>query len=158
MAASTPFALTSDVQARYPSEAAILCADETTRQPDWSRFDAAVADASAEIRAVLASRYNAALLAAVDGDALAFLNLCAIDIAMYRVALSFGRSTEQIRDRYDVAVKRLEQIALGKGALNPALPAAPSFPDGSDLSDSTPQEAIVDYAPPRWGRERWRGF
>lgn len=156
MAASAPFAQTADVQARYPAEAAVLCADETTRQPNWTRFDEALADGSAEIRAILASRYNAQLLAAVDDDALAFLQICAIDIAMYRVALSYARSTEQIKERYDMAVKRLEAIAVGKGSLNPRLPAQ-GVP-GGDLSDSTPQEAIVDYAPPDWGRNRWRGL
>jgi len=38
-----PFATVEDVQARYPSDAALLCADETTREPDWARFDAALA-------------------------------------------------------------------------------------------------------------------
>lgn len=152
--ASAPFAATADVQARYPEQAAILCVDEATRAPAWIRFDTALADASTEIRAILASRYNASLLAAVDDDALGFLQLCAIDMAMYRVALSYSRSTEQIRDRYDLAVKRLEAIALGRGSLNPRTPAPSAA--GGDLSGSTPQEAIVEYAPAGWRRDGLR--
>lgn len=150
--ASAPFAQTADVQARYPSEAAVLCADEASRQPDWSRFDAALGDASTEIRAILASRYNAQLIAGVDDDALGFLALCAIDIAMYRVALSYSRSTEQIRERYDAIVRRLEGIAKGVGALNPA--AAATL--GADDPASSPQFVVMMDAPPNFGRQRLR--
>jgi len=150
--ASAPFAETADVQARYPSEAAVLCADEQTRQPDWTRFDAALGDASTEIRAILASRYNAQLLAGVDDDAQAFLALCAIDISMYRVALSYSRSTEQIRERYDATVKRLEAIARGVGALNPAVAATL----GADDPAASPQIAVMIDAPPNFGRQRLR--
>jgi phage gp36-like protein len=153
MAVSPPFAVTADVQARFPAEAAALCADEQTRLPDWSRFDEALGDASAEMRAILAARYSAAQLAAVDDDSNAVLNLHAIDMAMYRVALSFSRTTDQIKARYDNAVRRLEGIAAGKGALNPATPAAA---EGGDLAQSTPHEAILEIAPPCWGRQRLR--
>ncbi len=153
MAVSPPFAVPADVQERFPSEAAALCADEQTRLPDWTRFDAALADASLEMRAILAARYSAAQLAAVDDDSSAVLEILAIDMAMYRVALSFSRTTDQIKARYDSAVKRLEGIAAGRGALNPATPAPAA---GGDLSGSTPHEAIVEIAPPHFGRQRLR--
>ena len=45
------------------------------------------------------------------------LRVYSSDIALYRVALSFSRSTDTIKERYDQAIKRLEAIAAGKGAL-----------------------------------------
>ncbi len=117
MALSPPFAVTADVQARFPSEAALLCANEDSRLPDWTRFDAALGDVSTEMRAILAKRYSVNDFADVDDDSAALLKLFAIDMAMYRVALSFARSTEQIKERYEVAVKRLEAMALGRGGL-----------------------------------------
>jgi phage gp36-like protein len=156
MALSPPFALTADVQARFPNEAATLCADEQSRLPDWSRFDEAMGDVSMEMRAILAARYSAEQLGALDDDSNAVLKLFAIDMAMYRVALSFSRTNDQIKARYDNAVKRLEGIAAGRGALNPATPATLPGQSGGDLAGSTPHEAIVQIAPPDWGRRRLR--
>ena len=156
LALSPPFAQTSDVQARFPAEAAILCADEQTRLPNWVRFDEALGDVSMEMRAILAARYSAGQLAAIDDDSAAVLRLFAIDMAMYRVALSFSRTTDQIKSRYDNAVKRLEALSAGKGALNPATPATVPGPSGGDLAGSTPHEAIVQIEPPDMRRRRLR--
>jgi phage gp36-like protein len=113
-----PFATKDDVQARYPSDAALLCADETTREPDWARFDAALADVSMEIRIILQARYTSAQLNDLDAESLWRLKLFFDRHAMYRVAVTFARSTEEIKTRYDIAVTRLEGVASGKkGAL-----------------------------------------
>jgi len=119
------FATIADVQARYPGEAALLCADESTRLPDWARFDAALADVSTEIRIILQARYTPDRLTDLDAESLGALRLFAIDMSMYRVALAFSRASEQMRERYDLAVARLEGIASGKkGALTFSTPAA----------------------------------
>lgn len=112
-----PFAARIDVLDRHPREAALVCADETTRQPDWTRLDAALLDVSAEIRAILARRYSAAMIDVVDEDSAGALRLFAVDMALYRAALSFARQTEAMKERYDNAIKRLEGLAAGRGAL-----------------------------------------
>ncbi len=112
-----PFATRQDISTRHPSEIIVLAADEDTREPDWDRVDAACLDASSEIRAMLAARYTPDQIDAVDSESADVLKLYAIDIALYRVSLSFGRQTEAIKERYEAAIKRITGIATGKGAL-----------------------------------------
>jgi len=131
-----PFATREDVEARHPREAALLCADEATRLPDWARFDAALIDVSTEIRAILAKRYSPAMIETVDADSAGALQLFAIDMAFYRVALAFSRQTEAIKARYDAAVKRLEGIASGRGAL--------TFAASSEGADAAAQAGAAD--------------
>ncbi|NJL32994.1 MAG: DUF1320 family protein, partial [Chloroflexaceae bacterium] len=91
--------------------------DETTRQRDDSRIEAALADATAEVRAILMARYTPEELARTDTYSGATLRIYTTDIALYRVALSFGRSNERVKERYDTAIARLQAIAAGKAAL-----------------------------------------
>lgn len=145
---STPYATTADVQARYPRDAALLCADETTRQPDWARFDAALSDVSMEIRIILQGRYTPAELADLDAESLGALKVFAIDMSMYRVAVAFARSTERLEKNYQNAVTRLEGIAKGRGGLTfNATAGSGGSVDGEDVS-SSPGEAII-VAPER---------
>lgn len=136
-----PFATLEDVQARYPDDAALLCADENTRIPDWARFTAALSDVSMEIRIILQGRYTAARLSELDEASLGALKIFAIDMAMYRVAVAWSRTSEQFKARYDMAVTRLEGIASGKkGAL--------TFVEGAAAVDgvsstSSPGEALI---------------
>ena len=135
------FATVQDVQARFPDDAPLLCANENTRLPDWSRFEAALSDVSMEIRIVLQARYTPARLSELDQESLGALKIFAIDMAMYRVAVAWSRTTEQLKARYDLAVARLEGIASGKkGAL--------TFVDGAGAvdgvaSNSSPGEALI---------------
>ncbi|RAI25303.1 hypothetical protein CH338_31400, partial [Rhodoplanes elegans] len=80
-------------------------------------MNAGLDDATAEVRAILAARYTRDELSRLDDDARATLRLYTIDIALYRVALSFGRSNDRIKERYDVAIQRLAAMAAGKAAL-----------------------------------------
>lgn len=128
----TAYATIADIEARFPSELTLLAADETTGERDDVRIGHALDDASIEIRAILAGRYSSAELAALDADALSVLRVYATDIAFYRVALSFSRQTDTIKERYDMAIKRLEAIASGKGALGTTIVSG-----GSDSSGGT---------------------
>ena len=113
----TAYATIADLAARFPNELALVAADEQTGLRDDMRIGHGLDDASTEIRAILAARYSAADLAALDDGSLAVLKVYCVDIAFYRIALSFSRSSENIKERYDQAIKRLEAIASGKGAL-----------------------------------------
>lgn len=112
------YATLGDLMARHPDEVVLLGASSSTGLLDESRVAAALEDASIEARAILQARYSPAELQSLDVDGLATLKLYVMDIALYRVALAFSRLTDEIRDRYQAAVKRLEAIAAGKGALS----------------------------------------
>lgn len=155
------FATLADVLARYPSEATVLAANEETRERDDTRIEAALVDASAEIRAVLFARYTREELARIDDDSREVLRIYATDIALYRVALSFGRGNERIKERYDAAVKRLEAIAAGKGALTFDGPGGGGVPGNGlpgEPSNVGPAEPLVSAPERVFTRERLRGL
>ncbi len=113
----TAFATLDQLAARHPSELVVLAADETTGERDDARVEAALIDASAEMRGILQARYTPADLDALDAHSRDILAVYAMDVALYRVALSFSRSSDRLKEAYDNAVKRLEAIAAGKGGL-----------------------------------------
>lgn len=140
---AAPFALAADIEYRYPREVQVLAADERTRVVDWDRVEAALADVSTEIRAILQGRYTPAEIDDLDDDSLGVMRLFAIDMALYRVSLSFGRQTEALKTRYDLAVQRLEGIAKGRGGLT--FKRAAGAPGEAPVS---PSEVLID-APER---------
>lgn len=112
-----PFATLADLQSRHPQELILLAADETTGLRDDARVTLALTDASIEVRAVLQARYTPAELGRLDSGSVEILRVYAMDVALYRIALAFSRQTEAIKERRDAAMRRLEAIAAGKGAL-----------------------------------------
>lgn len=135
------FATLADLERRYPGELIILAANETTGLRDDVRIEDSLFDASSEMRGILKGRYSAAELERLDADSLAMLRVFAQDIALYRVALSFSRSSERLETGYDNAIKRLQQIADGKAGL--------SFDGGDDdpsspPSAASPNEVLID--------------
>lgn len=146
----TVYAVISDLEARYPQELGLLAADEQTGLRDDARITLALSDAAREIRAILQARYSPADLAALDVESLGILSIYCMDIALYRIALSFSRSSEIIKERYEASVKRLEAIAAGKGALTFS-----SSGGGNDAAGSIGQNEVVVSAPERiFTRER----
>jgi len=151
----TAFATIQDIEDRYPDDLIILAAHPQTRELDEGRVVACLDDAAAEIRAILQARYSAEELRRLDAEGLSILKVYSIDIALYRVALSFSRSTDQIKERYEAAVKRLEAIATGKGGL--------TFEGGSvtttgleGVSAGSPNEVLIDVPPRPFGSRRLR--
>lgn len=142
------YANLSDLEARYPNELALLAADETTGIRADTRIGLALHDASNEMRAILQARYSPAELTAIDAASAAVLAIYCMDIALYRIALSFSRSSEMIKERYDAAVKRLEAISAGKGALSFEGGAGSGSGAGPDVG-SINQNEVVLVAPER---------
>lgn len=153
----TPFATLTDILTRYPAEATVLAADEVTRERDDARIEAALLDASAEIRVILMARYSRDEITRLDADSAEALRIYATDIALYRVALSFSRSNERIKERYDVAIKRLEAIAAGRAALTFEGGSA-SSQFGDPVGDLSPNEVLIDASPRVMTRDRLRGW
>lgn len=153
------FAALADVLARYPSEATVLAANEATRERDDARIVAALDDGSAEVRAILAARYTRDELDRIDDDSRAALRIYTTDIALYRVALSFGRSNERVKERYDVAIARLQAIAKGNAALTFDGPGGGGSGGGDTPPGSvSPNEAIVIANERVFTRDRLRGW
>jgi phage gp36-like protein len=155
----TPFATLADVLARYPSEATVLAADETTRVRDDARIAAALDDATAEIGAILAARYTRTELEGIDDDSRAVLRIYATDIALYRVALSLSRSNERIKERYDVAIARLQAIAKGAAALTfDGTGGTGAAGAGDPPSSESPNQTVVVGNERVMTRDRLRGW
>ncbi|MBB4066271.1 gp436 family protein [Gellertiella hungarica] len=148
-----PYATIADIEARFRDQLALVAADEQTGLRDDMRVEKGLIDASIEIRGILAGRYSSSELSALDADSLALLKIYCIDVAFYRIALDFSRSTDNIKERYDQTVKRLEQIAAGKGALTTTMP--PAGGDGSADVGEIGQNEVALQAPERvFTRER----
>ena len=149
------FATLADLQERHPQEVVLLGADETTGLLDEVRVVRALDDASVEARTILAARYSPAEIARIDDDGLAILRIYVMDIALYRAALSFSRLTDEIRERYQAAVKRLEAIAAGKGALS--ITGEPAAGGDTGVETSGGGAAIASAEPffPRRGGGVW---
>jgi phage gp36-like protein len=154
---SAPFATLEDIQERHPREIAVLAADEETRTVDPARVAAACTDASMEARSILAQRYTSADLAQASPESLGLLKLYTIDIALYRVALSFSRSTEQLKERYDTAVKRLTAIAGGKGALEILAGGVSSSGEAPVTGPINPFETVIFSNERQFTRRRFAG-
>lgn len=155
------YATLADIEARYPAELITLAAHEETGLRDDARVLAALADASAETRAVLKARYTAAELDRLDAESLGMLKILVIDIAMYRIALSLARQNERVKERYETAIKRLEAIAAGRGGLSfggggvGEQPGAGGAPIGGSGS---PNEVVIDSNERVFRRQRQRGL
>jgi phage gp36-like protein len=147
------FATIDDLDARYPNELTLIAADEQTGLRDSTRIELGLKDASNEVRAILAARYSTADLSALDEPSADIVSVYTMDIAMYRIALAFTRSSENIKERYDQAIKRLEAIASGKGALTVINSAAGSGSGAGNPSDDVTstvgQNEVVLIAPER---------
>ncbi len=148
----TVYATLSDLEARFPNELTLIAADEQSGLRDDNRIEKGLADSAIEIRAILAARYSAAELAALDQNSLEVLQLYTMDIAFYRIALAFSRSTDNIKERYAAAIKRLEAIASGKGALTTTLLGTGGR---NDADTDVGQNEVIVQAPERmFTRER----
>lgn len=148
------YATITDLADRFPNELTLIAADEQTGMRDDSRIGKGLLDASIEVRAILAARYASAELAALDADSLDVLRLYTMDIAFYRIALAFSRSSENIKERYDQALKRLEAIAAGKGALTTTLSDTGTGSGQNDGGDVGQNEVILEAPERMFTRER----
>ncbi len=158
-APSLAFATLADLDTRYPRELAVLAADETTGLRDDARIAAVLGDVTAQIRSILVKRYRRDELARLDADSSALLRAYAIPMALFKVSLSFARSSERLQAGYDDDVQALQAIGDGKGALtfDPDPDAAQTSADpGTDVVDYT---AVIFEANERvFTRARLRGM
>ena len=126
-----PYATAADLVARFGEEELVQLADpQGTGAWDAGIVNQALADASAEMDAYLAERY------AVPVPASDLVVRICCDIARYR--LWEDRASDEVRRRYEDAVRMLRDIAAGRAAL-PGAAASASSPLMPDARAPTPR-------------------
>ena len=121
-----PYATPEQITDRYGEEALLLLADrDGDGQVDAEVLEQALADATAEIDAYLAAKYELPLAKTPE----VLVRLC-VDIAAYRLASDADTGTEERRKRYEDVVKLLGRIAKGEVRLGRA---DPSSADGASV-------------------------
>lgn len=129
-----PYATTADLIARFGEQSIIDLtdrADPPAGVVDAAVVAAALADAHAEIDGYLAVKYQVPVTASADR-----LRAVACDLTRYR--LHGDRVTDEVRTRYEDAVRWLRDIAAGRAVLPGAI-----APDGGSAAN------LVEVVPGR---------
>ncbi|MCA3464170.1 MAG: DUF1320 domain-containing protein, partial [Rhodobacter sp.] len=106
------YATQSDIVTLYGQNALVVADHNRDGAADSAAVTRALTSASDEIDTYLHARYTLPL-PEVPG----FLKQLAVDIALYRLALSADVLSEEHRKRYEDALGHLKRIAEGKAAL-----------------------------------------
>jgi len=105
------YATQSDLETRFRNQELIELTDEaSTGEIDAAAMAVVLADTDAEINGYLASRYSLPLTQTSPE-----LVRLACDIARYR--LYDTNATEQVKARYDDAIRKLRDVSAGKASL-----------------------------------------
>lgn len=142
-----PYATQEDIVTLYTADALVVADRDGDGVPDAAAIARALASASSEIDASLGVRYDLPLSSSHD-----ILTQYCVDIALYRLAGSSATMTEELRQRYEDAMKWLDHIATGKKRLN--IPAVP----GEEPSDAGPNPLVVSGPARLFSRDKMRGF
>ncbi|MDA8254180.1 MAG: DUF1320 family protein [Betaproteobacteria bacterium] len=119
------YATQADLESRYGAEEVLQLADrDGDGVIDAGVIDQALRDADAEIDGYLGSRYQLPLATAPQ-----IINVYACDIARYRLYAS--AATEEVRNRYQDALKFLRLAAEGKVMIGPSANGAAPLSAGS---------------------------
>ncbi|OGV64132.1 MAG: hypothetical protein A2283_12435 [Lentisphaerae bacterium RIFOXYA12_FULL_48_11] len=118
--------------------------DDDTGAVNTAVTDKAITGAGALIESHLAVRYTVPVSPAPD-----IVRELAVDIAIYKIQSRRGQSPEEIRKKYEDAIKYLEKVASGKIIL-PGASAAPTG-IGSDAVTITTSTRI-------FSRESMKGY
>lgn len=110
------YATREDIEALYGADelrgVLDLARDEPLTGEHTARIDKALTECASQIDAYLGTRFVLPLSVVPD-----VLSSFAIDMAMYRLALRNGRPRDELRTRYDDAIKFLRSVAEGKASL-----------------------------------------
>jgi len=141
-----PYAAKQDLIDRFGQQELIDLTDRATPQTgaiDDTVLARALADADAEINGYLASRYTLPLASTPDS-----VKMMACNIARYY--LYEDRATEQVRVRYEDAIKFLKSVASGTCTLGLDPASAPVATDGGALAAGVDRifdrDTLSDYA------------
>jgi phage gp36-like protein len=124
-----PYATQADLETRFKQQELIELTDEAgTGEIDAAAVAVALADTDAEINGYLAGRYSLPLTQTSPE-----LVRLACDIARYR--LYDTKATEQVKARYDDAIRKLREVSSGKASLGIDQASAPvKVAGGAEIS------------------------
>jgi phage gp36-like protein len=121
-----PYATQEDIENLYGTDLLVRVADyDRDGNADPAVIARALASADEVCDAYLSAQYTVPLVPAPG-----VVKTCAIDIAVYKMALGRSGRTDEMRVRYEDALSLLEKISTGKVGLG-LPPATTTNPDGS---------------------------
>lgn len=144
------YATPQDITDLYGPDALIATDVDGDGVVDMDQVNKSLASASAEIDSYLAARYTLP----IAGTHPYLVQLC-VDIAIYRQSNARSFVTEEVRTRYEDAVKALRAYADGKASL--VLPVDPDAPDGA-ADDAGPQPMLLSGPDRVFSRDKMRGL
>ena len=109
------------VDRRGRDKVLLLADDPHADTPEYGALESALEDASDEIDAYVGARHDLPL----DPAPRILLRLC-VEIGIYRRADSADIASDEMRTRYEDAVRLLKDIQSGKASLGPADPDPPA--------------------------------
>lgn len=131
------YATRTDIEERYGADLLAVIADvDGDGVVDDAVVERALADASGEVDTYVSARYSLPLPSVPTA-----LVRVAVDIAVYRIASTADRATEEQRTRYEDAVALLARVAKGTASLGIATHDAPA----------TSGARVVATSPRRYG-------
>jgi len=108
-----PYATLADLEGLYTPDLLMTVADnDGDNQPDTPVVTRGLSDADGIINSYLSVRYPIPLAVTPS-----FLVAMACDIAIYRMAMTADRLTDEMRRRYEDAIAHLKDLATGKAGL-----------------------------------------
>lgn len=148
------YATQSDIVALYGEDILHVADRDGDGVVDVASVDAALADASAEVDSYLAVRYALPL---PEGTNVSVLRRITADIAIYSLAQSRDILTEELRRRYEDALKALMRLSSGQQTLIvPATPDPDADPDAP--IDGSPRPVVQDGPERLFSRDQTRRF
>lgn len=130
------YATQADIVTLYGDDALVVADRDGDGLPDAAAVARALDHASAEIDTHLAARYPLPLASVPM-----MLTSWAVDIAVYRLALSADVLSDEHRRRYEDALAGLKRVAEGKAAL--VFPADPDAETPETPVDTSPHPIVV---------------
>ncbi len=117
-----------------------LTDDAKTGAYDSAILQAEIDNGKEEIDPYCRTRYDASMPFTTTPEMLKAIN---VDIAIYRLHKRRGRTPQLIIDAYNMAIKKLEQIA--KGVITIGLPSSTVIPEDNDtvtFTSKTPEDRV----------------
>lgn len=144
------YATQSDITALYGADALAAADQDGDGVIDAAQVASALGSAAAEIDSYIGVRYALP----ISGTHPHLMQIC-VDVALYRLSNARGWVTDELRLRYEDAVKALRAYAEGKAALN--LPADPDIATDED-GGSSPRPMLTSGPARIFSRDKLRGL
>lgn len=147
------YATQTDIEELYGADALVAADRDGDGVADAPAVTRALSDASDEIDTYLAVRYAVPL-----AEVPAIVRQLAVDLSLYRLALTEDVLTEELTRRRDEAIKSLQRLADGKQRL--VFPSDGTIDaDGDGEIDDNSPRPIVQSGPEReFTRDKMKGL